>query len=111
VLGGLANICYEYATKRYRSNCINWGIVPFTISDNKTFNHTAGDWLYIPGLKNAILSGKEIIPAHLIKIVNTTTTSPDRIETIDITLECKGLSEEERKILSEGCLMNYYAAI
>ena len=99
VLGGLANVCYEYATKRYRSNCINWGIVPFTISETEPFSFESGDWLYIPGIKNAILSGIEKIPAKVV--------TNDSVK--DIQLECGGLSEDERIILTEGCLMNYYA--
>ena len=99
VLGGLANICYEYATKRYRSNCINWGIIPFTISASVLFSYNNGDWIYIPGLRNAILSGSEVIPAKVISGVDVS----------DIILECYGLSEEERRILLEGNLMNYYA--
>ncbi|MCL2426013.1 MAG: hydratase [Oscillospiraceae bacterium] len=105
VLGGLANICYEYATKRYRSNCINWGIVPFTISEDTTFEYNTGDWIYIPGIRSAILEGKEIIPAKVI------VSQSDGSQSVhEITLECKGLSENERKILTDGCLMNYYAS-
>jgi aconitate hydratase len=100
VLGGLANICYEYATKRYRSNCINWGIMPFTISESVPFDYSIGDWIYIPELRSAILSSAERIPA---KVISGAKVS-------DITLEFSGLSEEERRILLEGCLMNYYAA-
>jgi aconitate hydratase len=100
VLGGLANICYEYATKRYRSNCINWGVVPFTISESEPFDYSAGDWIYIPRVREAILSGTEVIAAKVI--------SRDTVR--DITLECRGLSNDERLILTEGCLMNYYAA-
>ena len=58
VLGGDANICYEYATKRYRSNCINWGIVPFTIAPETTFDFQPGDKVFIPGIREAILAGK-----------------------------------------------------
>ncbi|MDR0489636.1 MAG: hypothetical protein LBH28_00115, partial [Oscillospiraceae bacterium] len=100
VLGGLANICREYATKRYRSNCINWGIVPFTISGDEPFDYSPGDWMFIPGIRQAILSGTEIIPAKVITSEGI----------CDITLECSGLSPDERIILTEGCLMNYYAA-
>ncbi|MCL2408065.1 MAG: hydratase [Oscillospiraceae bacterium] len=100
VLGGLANICYEYATKRYRSNCINWGIMPFTISRDESFEYSTGDWIYVPGIRQAILDGAEEIPAKVI--------THDGVR--DITLECRGLSEDERVILTEGCLMNYYAA-
>ena len=99
VLGGLANICYEYATKRYRSNCVNWGIVPFTISENEPFDYREGDWIYVPGIRGAILSGQETIPAKVI------TGSGAH----DLTLHCTGLSDDERLILTEGCLINYYA--
>ena len=53
VLGGDANICYEYATKRYRSNCINWGIVPFTIAPETVFNYEVGDCVFVPGIRQA----------------------------------------------------------
>ena len=59
VLGGDANICYEYATKRYRSNCINWGIVPFTISPETAFDFSTGDFVFVPGIRKAILEGLE----------------------------------------------------
>ncbi|MDR1554139.1 MAG: hydratase [Prevotellaceae bacterium] len=99
VLGGDANICYEYATKRYRSNCINWGIVPFTIASETTFNCQAGDYVFVSGIKQAIENGIEEIPAKIINGNNVT----------DITLFAKNLTTEERTILSNGCLMNYYA--
>jgi aconitate hydratase len=101
VLGGWANICYEYATKRYRSNCVNWGLVPFTIDPEEPFGYAAGDWIYVPGLRAAILGGVEAIPAKIVTGAG---------EARDITLYCRGLGDEERKILTEGCLMNYYAA-
>ncbi len=100
VLGGFANVCYEYATKRYRSNCINWGIVPFTIEKDVEFNYTENDYLYVPGIREAILSGKEEIPAKVI--------TENGVK--DITLYCKGLTANEKLIITEGCLMNYYAA-
>jgi len=99
VLGGLANICYEYATKRYRSNCINWGIIPFTVNREDTVEFSAGDRLFIPGIREGILSGKEEFEAVL---------SGNGTER-RITLYCRGLSAEERQILADGCLINYYA--
>ena len=99
ILGGLANICYEYATKRYRSNCINWGLIPFTVGKDEPFRYSEGDWIYIPSLRDTILSGGRPIQAKVV--------SGGRV--CDITLECSGLSEDEREILTEGCLMNYYA--
>jgi aconitate hydratase len=100
VLGGFANICYEYATKRYRSNCINWGIIPFTIDKSADFPYKVGDWVYIPNVKNGILEGRETFAAKVV----------DDSGVHDITLNCAGLNEEEREILTRGCLINYYAA-
>ena len=100
VLGGFANICYEFATKRYRSNCINWGILPFTISRDTEFDYTDGDYVYVPGIREAIKNGKEEIPAKVI--------TKDGID--DITLYVKGLTEDEKEIILDGCLMNYYKA-
>lgn len=100
VLGGDANICYEYATKRYRSNCINWGIVPFTIAKETQFDYEAGDFVFVPGIREAILSGKEEIDAKVI--------SKNGVK--DIHLFFQNLTADERQILADGCLMNYYAA-
>ena len=100
VLGGDANICYEYATKRYRSNCINWGIVPFTISKDTAFDYQPGDMVYVPGIRKAIMEGKEEIDAKVI--------TKNGIE--DLHLYFQNLTNDERIILCEGCLMNYYAS-
>jgi len=100
VLGGDANICYEYATKRYRSNCINWGIVPFTIDTDTDFDYVAGDYVYVPGIRQAILDGKEEINAL---VVTANALKP-------IKLYFRNLTADERQILADGCLMNYYAA-
>lgn len=100
VLGGDANICYEYATKRYRSNCINWGIVPFTIAKETPFDYKAGDMVFIPGIREAILAGKEEIDAQ---VITTEGVTP-------IHLFFTNLTADERDILAQGCLMNYYAA-
>ena len=100
VLGGDANICYEYATKRYRSNCINWGIVPFTLDKDTKFEYQAGDKVFIPGIRDAIINGKEEIDAKVITANGVK----------DIHLYFQNLTQDERTILAEGCLMNYYAA-
>ncbi|MDY6206911.1 MAG: hydratase [Prevotella sp.] len=100
VLGGDANICYEYATKRYRSNCINWGIVPFTIAPETSFEYQPGDFVFVPGIREAIVSGQEEIDAKVI--------TADGVK--DIHLYFTNLTADERTILAEGCLMNYYAA-
>ena len=100
VLGGDANICYEYATKRYRSNCINWGIVPFTIGADVEFNYNPGDMVFVPGIREAIVSGKEEIDAKVI--------AADGVH--DLHLYFQNLTADERTILAEGCLMNFYAS-
>ena len=66
VLGGFANICYEFATKRYRSNCINWGILPFTLDRDTAFDYQPGDCVFVPGIRQAIEEGREDIPAQVI---------------------------------------------
>lgn len=100
VLGGDANICYEYATKRYRSNCINWGIVPFTIAKDVEFNYEPGDKVFIPGIREAILVGKEEIDAQVI--------TKEGVKPIHLFFQ--NLTANERQILADGCLMNYYAS-
>ena len=101
VLGGFANICYEYATKRYRSNCINWGILPFTLPEGADFPYEVGDCVFVPNIRDAVANGKEIIEATVIKADGS--TSP-------LTLNLIGLTPDEKEIILEGCLMNYYAA-
>ena len=98
VLGGDANICYEYATKRYRSNCINWGIVPFTIAPETAFEYEPGDFVFVPGIRKAILGGAEEIDA---KVITAKGVTP-------IRLFFQNLTADEREILADGCLMNYY---
>ena len=98
VLGGDANICYEYATKRYRSNCINWGIVPFTIDADTPFGYKAGDFVFVPDIREAILSGKEEAEGCVITEDGLT----------PIRLHFSNLTADERDILADGCLMNYY---
>ena len=100
VLGGAANFCYEYATKRYRSNCINWGIFPFTLDASVSFDYKPGDFLFIPGLTEAVRRNQESIPAQVITADGVT----------PITLTLKGLTDDEKTILLDGCLMNYYKA-
>ena len=101
VLGGFANICYEYATKRYRSNCINWGILPFTLAGGTEFPYEEGDYVFVPGIRAAVEAGREEIPAKVI-------TKDGAAH--DLTLYVKGLTADEKQIILDGCLMNYYAA-
>ena len=100
VLGGFANICYEFATKRYRSNCINWGILPFTLDAGTSFDYAPGDCVFVPGIRSAIETGVEDIPAKVI-------CADGSVE--DLMLHVKGLTDDEKEIILDGCLMNYYA--
>ena len=101
VLGGFANICYEFATKRYRSNCINWGILPFTLDEGTKFDYNEGDFVFVPDVRAGIEAGCESFAAKVIRADGT--VEP-------ITLHVKGLTENEKEIILRGCLMNYYAA-
>ncbi len=99
VLGGCANLCAEFATKRYRSNVVNWGMLPFQAPDVKDWNIQPGDRLYIPGVRAALERGDESIPAVLIQ---------NGLER-NVTLTLPGITKEEREIILAGCLINYYA--
>jgi aconitate hydratase len=99
VLGGSANICREFATKRYRSNCINWGMLPFTIAPDTAFDYAPGDMIFIPNIKKAVMEGAEKVSAKVISGGKTT----------DIELLLPGFTAEEREIVLAGCLMNWYA--
>ncbi|MFR6375895.1 MAG: hypothetical protein ACLUN5_05130 [Oscillospiraceae bacterium] len=100
VLGGLANICYEFATKRYRSNCINWGMLPFTLDEGTPFDYTPGDLVFVPDVRKRLEKGCEDFPAEVLRQTG---------EKAELLLHVKGLTPDERDILLDGCLMNYYA--
>ncbi len=99
VLGGCANLCLEYATKRYRSNVINWGMVPFTVEHIESLNIQPGDQVYVPGIRKALSSMDETVTGTLIQPGGTQ----------EIVLQLKNLSREERDVILSGCLINYYA--
>lgn len=94
VLGGVANIAVEYATKRYRSNLINWGMLPFTC---RKFDFKTGDFVYIENITELIKQNCTAIPAKYI--------SGGKVK--NIMLELGSLTEEEKKIILSGCLINY----
>ncbi len=99
VLGGVANIAREYATKRYRSNVVNWGMLPFILDDADNSGIAAGDLIYIEGIRDILLGEAEEVSAKLIKNGNTS----------DIVLRLPALTREERDIILSGCLINYYS--
>ena len=100
VLGGLANICVEYATKRYRSNLVNWGMIPFTWSKDLTERLSVGDFVFIPCARKAILDCTEKVPAYILK-------ADSSVEAI--VLDLKALSKDEADIIASGSLINYYS--
>lgn len=97
VLGGLANIASEYATKRYRSNLINWGMLPFLLDGKEPFAN--GDYIFIKGIKKAVEDKSEVIKAYVVG---------DELKEFDLRLG--DLTEDEREIIVRGCLINYYKA-
>lgn len=99
VLGGVANITGDYATKRYRSNVINWGMLPFTLDKADTYGIAPGDRIAVPNIRKALEDGDTEISADLIQ--------GDKIT--KITLKLPGITKEERDIILSGCLINYYA--
>ena len=99
VLGGWANIANEYATKRYRSNLINWGMLPFLIEEGELpFKNL--DYLFIPGIKKAVEEKTEVIKAYKVDAAAGTLG-----EAFDLRLG--ELTDEERQIILKGCLINY----
>ncbi len=97
VLGGWANIANEYATKRYRSNLINWGMLPFLVPAGE-LPFANGDWIFVPDVKKAVSEKADRIPAFVIKDGAAK----------EFSLSLGDLTEDERDIIEDGCLINYY---
>ena len=97
VLGGAANIAAEYATKRYRSNCINWGMLPFVTDTPDVL--AKGDYVFLPGVRKALLTAEEQLPAVAVK--------PDG-RLVPFAVRLGAMTDAERQILADGCLINYY---
>ena len=98
VLGGLANICKEYATKRYRSNVINWGMLPFQLKEEPDFE--VGDYIYVPGIRAALDGDLKEIRAY---VLGTAGIEPVR----ELMFYMADMTAEEREIVKAGCLINY----
>jgi len=96
VLGAGANFALEYATKRYRSNLINWGILPFLVTDENSFK--LNNFIFFPGIKSAITEKNETITGY---VLGDTVT--------EIKAALGELTDAERRILIDGCLINYYS--
>ena len=97
VMGASANFAKAYATKRYRSNCINWGMTPFLVEHPEVF--ALGDYIFVPGVRQAVLENRESFPAYAVKPDGTVT---------EFTVSTGKLTEAERQIIADGCLINYY---
>lgn len=95
VIGGLANIAQEYATKRYRSNVINWGMLPLQMAGDPGFD--VGDYIYIPGVRTALDQCATTLKGYVIH--------DDEITEISLYLE--SLTAEEREIIKAGSLINF----
>ena len=94
VLGGVANIAVEYATKRYRSNLINWGMLPLLC---RNFDFSVGDYVYIENITGLINEDCTAIPAKHV--------SGGKVK--NIMLDMDKLTQEEKRIILDGCLINY----
>ena len=98
VLGGWANIANEYATKRYRSNLINWGMLPFiTEEDHENLSFANGDYIFVPNIKKAVEEKAGEIKAYVVG---------DELK--EVTFKLGDLTDVEREIILKGCLINYY---
>ncbi len=98
VLGGWANIANEYATKRYRSNLINWGMLPFLIQEGG-LPFANGNYLFVPGIRKAVEEKADTITAYVVG---------DELKAFELKLG--DLTDDERTIILKGCLINYYKA-
>ena len=98
VLGGWANIANEYATKRYRSNLINWGMLPFiTNESHEALSFKNGDYIFVPDVRKAVVDKWDVIKAYVVGA-----------NLKEIELKLGDLTDNEREIILKGCLINYY---
>ena len=110
VLGGLANICQEYATKRYRSNVINWGMLPFQMKEEPEF--AVGDWIFVPGVRKALDGDLKDIKAYVLHTdagsgAEIAGSAEPQVSTAELKLYMTDMTKEEREIVKAGCLINY----
>ena len=97
VMGGAANFARQYATKRYRSNCINWGMIPFLTDAPESM--ALGDYVFVPDVRNGVLENRAQYTGYIVKADGTVGT---------IALTTGPLTMEERETITAGCLINYY---
>lgn len=99
VLGGWANLAVEYATKRYRSNLINWGMLPFLVDGDLAASLHVGDWLVVPHVRQLVATAAPVMAGYV-----TSESGPAR----RIELRLRDLTDDERRIILDGCLINFY---
>ena len=99
VLGGWANMAVEYATKRYRSNLINWGMLPFIVDASLADTLKVGDWLVVPNVRSAVQNADPSFTGYV---------ASEGGKAQQISLALKELTSDERKIILDGCLINFY---
>ena len=99
VLGGWANMAVEYATKRYRSNLINWGMLPFIVDPSLADTLKVGDWLVVPNVRSAVQNADPSFTGYV---------ASEGGKAQQISLALKELTSDERKIILDGCLINFY---
>ena len=116
VLGGFANLAQEYSTKRYRSNLINWGLLPLRTEEKLQL--PIGSYVYIEGIRSLLRSGASEVELHVldssiqvesegdVRVLNPEELKAHSVQIIHATLDT--LTEEEREILMSGCLINHY---
>ena len=97
VMGASANFAKAYATKRYRSNCINWGMTPFLVENPEVFQ--LGDYIFVPDVRAHVLHNDASFDAYAVKADGTVTK---------FTVSTGALTEPERQTIADGCLINYY---
>lgn len=100
VLGGLANLCIEFATKRYRSNCVNWGILPLTTKEDP-IDLMPGDYVYLPNIRAAVENGDQSVSAVIVSKAGTKRVTQFNLDQV---------TENERGVLLAGSLINSYKA-
>lgn len=114
VIGGLANIVHEYATKRYRSNVMNWGMVPFQLADEEP-PFEVGDYVFVPGVRAALDGDLSDVPAYVVRMApagaSDDSGAPRAVDGVEpIHLFVADMTPEERAIVKAGCLINYNRA-
>jgi aconitate hydratase len=107
-LGGLANFALDYATKRYRSNLLNWGILPFVLDGGPAFGN--GDYVFIPRVRGAVAEAAETVDAFVVRAAPSPDSGGFTFSAVPFTLKMPALTPDEKEIVLAGSLINYSRA-